>query len=123
MKKKDLEHYRKLLLNMKSKILNGGVLTSNQDLTVSPEDLPDDADLANTTINQQVTFNIRQRELDKIRSIEEALYRIDQGSYGKCDDCDETIGAKRLERQPWATLCITHAEEREREYDQYSKSA
>lgn len=96
-------------------ILNGGILKSNEDLAISTDDLADETDLASNVINQQVTFNMRNRELKKLRDIEAALNRIENNSYGQCDDCDEDISRKRLEKQPWAELCITHAEEREKE--------
>ncbi len=104
-------------------ILNGGILTSAEDLTVSPDDLHDETDLATSVINQQVTFNIRYRELQKLRMVEFALQRIDDGHYGMCEDCDEEIGAKRLRNQPWTSLCIIHAEERERDNRKYAKQA
>lgn len=115
MDKKTTEKFKKLLLETKTKILNGGILRSNEDLHISSDDLPDEADLANSVINQQVTFNIRQREISKLRWIDEALHRIEQGTFGYCEECDEAIGMKRLENQPWTTLCIEHAEEAERD--------
>lgn len=107
--------YKNLLLQMKTKILNGGILRSTEDLHISQEDLSDEADLAASVINQQVTFEIRAKEIAKLKAIEEALFRIEMGTYGECDECGEPIGHKRLLTQPWATLCITHAEELERE--------
>lgn len=122
MEKTKVEKFKTLLLQAKVKIMNGGILRSNEDLTVSSDDLSDEADLASSVINQQVTFNMRQRELGKLKSIEDALYRIEQGAYGHCEECDESIGEKRLENQPWTTLCITHAEEQERENQKFTKA-
>ncbi len=122
MDKVKTEKFKTLLLQAKMKIMNGGILRSTEDLTVSSDDLSDEADLATSVINQQVTFNMRQRELVKLKAIDEALYRIEQGSYGHCEECDESIGEKRLENQPWTTLCITHAEEQERENQKFIKA-
>ncbi len=108
-------------MHLRSEILNGGILRKNEDLTVSTDDLADEADLANNVINQQVSFNMRSRELSKLRSIELALERIEDGTYGHCEECDEEISAKRLDNQPWADLCITHAEEREREEQRFKR--
>ena len=119
MAKIKIDEFKKILLQQKTQIINSGILRSTEDLHVSAEDLPDEADLANSVINQQVTFNMRQRELAKLRQIEEALHRIDDGNYGHCDECDEYIGDKRLKNQPWTTLCITHAEERERDEQRF----
>ena len=123
MTKSELEDHKMRLLQLRNTILNGGILTSAEDLTVSPDDLHDETDLATSVINQQVTFNIRSRELRKLRMIEAALQRIEEGAYGSCDDCDEEIGNKRLRNQPWTNLCIIHAEERERETSKYAKQA
>ena len=117
-----MEKFKTLLLQAKVKIINGGILRSNEDLTVSSDDLSDEADLATSVINQQVTFNMRQRELGKLKAIEEALYRMEQGTYGHCEECDENIGEKRLMNQPWTTLCITHAEEQERENQKFIRA-
>ena len=109
------------LLNIKNQIINNGLLKSKEGLEISSEDLPDETDLANSVINQQIIFNMRSRELNKLRLIEAALSRIENGEYGCCDECDEEIPAKRLENQPWATLCIFHAEEKERKQVHYVK--
>lgn len=121
MNKKQVEELKENLLKMKQEIINGGQLTRTDDLHVQPEDLPDDADLASNIINQQVTFSMRNRELAKLRSIEEALDKIENGTYGYCEECDEPIGFKRLKNQPFTSLCITHAEEYEREQNQHFK--
>jgi DnaK suppressor protein len=67
--KAKMEKFKTLLLQAKVKIMNGGILRSNEDLTVSSDDLSDEADLATSVINQQVTFNMRQRELGKLKAI------------------------------------------------------
>ena len=119
MNKEKLDYFKKKLLKMKAAILNGGLLRSTEDLHTSTDDLSDEADLATSVINQQVSFNIRDREIEKIRLIDMALERIEDGSYGVCDDCSEEISDKRLENQPWTDVCIVHAEEREREQQKF----
>ncbi len=115
MDKKWIEKQKLKLLELKSQILNNGFLQSKEDLTISSDDLADETDLATSVINQQVTFNIRHRELHKLREIEAALQRIEDGLYGVCEETGEPIEAKRLEKQPWARLSIAAAEEQERE--------
>ncbi len=115
MKQQQLDELKAKLIKMKEEILNGSYLTSNEDLHVVSEDLPDEADLATNVINQQVSFNMRHRELNKLRLIDEALHKMEVGSYGECEECGEHISFKRLTNQPFASLCITHAEEAERE--------
>ena len=118
------EKFKQKLLDEKHAILNKGMLKSKEGLSVASEDLPDEADLANNIIQQEVSFNIREMELNKLRLIEEALNKIESGTYGQCDECDSEIKHKRLENQPWANLCLAHAEEKEREISkQHAKSA
>ena len=121
--KKRLKDYEKLLLQIKSNVLNGGLFNSQEGLTISPDDLADETDLASNVITQNVTFNIKNRELHKLRMVDAALHRIKEGTYGYCLDCDEEIGHKRLVNQPWTELCIIHAEERERGERSFLKQA
>jgi DnaK suppressor protein len=121
--KKKLEHFKNLLLKHRQQILNVGLLNKSDDLHVSEEDLADEMDLATSLIQQQLTCTIRDREFAKLRRIDLALEKIQEGSYGHCEECEEEIGSKRLENQPWADLCITHAEEKEREESQIWRQA
>lgn len=123
MDKAKFDKFKTLLLEAKEKILNSDAMRSREDLHVSSDDLPDEADLASNLINQQVTFNLRSREMSKLRQIEMALTRLEEGTYGHCEECDEEIEEKRLSNQPWTTLCITHAEEREREQQRFQNWA
>lgn len=123
MDKKKLDHYKQLLLKQRQQILNVGLLNKSDDLHVSEEDLSDETDLATSMIQQQLNCAIRDREFVKLRRIDAALDRISEGTYGHCEDCEEEISAKRLENQPWADLCIQHAEDREREESQTYRQA
>jgi len=120
--KKELKGYKEALLTLKTQILNSGLLKSKEDLTISSDDLAEEGDLASVMVNQELSFGIRKWELEKLRAIENALLRIEDGTYGCCEECDVEIKAKRLEKQPWTTLCIDHAEERERESERFSKT-
>lgn len=120
MKKTDLELLKKKLLNDRSEILNKISLLTKEDISISTEDLPDETDLATSIINQQVSFRMRERELAKLRRIEEALYRMENQNYGLCEECDEEISLQRLNNQPWADLCIIHAEEKERMHKKFA---
>ena len=115
MNKTQIEAYKKKLLELKQQILNDSYTRDTEDLKISTDDLADEADIAASVINQQVSFGLRDRNFAKLRQIEDALYRVNSGTYGLCEECEEPIAEKRLERQPFATICITHAEELERE--------
>lgn len=113
-----LQHFKQKLLQGRARIVNSGVLTNLDDLKIKPDDLADEGDLANNTINQQISFSIREKEMNKLRRIEAALARVEEGSFGLCVESGEEIEEKRLETQPWAEFCIEVAEERERELNQ-----
>ncbi len=123
MDKKKVEHFKQLLLKHRQQILNVGLINKSEDLYVSEEDLSDETDLASSLIQQQLTCTIRDREFVKLRRIDMALEKISDGTFGHCEECEEEIGMKRLENQPWAELCITHAEEKEREESQIWRQA
>lgn len=123
MEKKQLEHFKALLLKNRQQILNSGIINNSEDLHISQEDLSDETDLASSLVSQQISVSIRERELLKLKRIDFALDRVAEGTYGHCDECDDEIGLKRLENQPWAELCIVHAEEKEREEAQIYRQA
>jgi DnaK suppressor protein len=56
--------------------------------------------------DRSFTLRIRDRERKLIAKIEEALRRLEEGSYGVCEECGEKIGAARLKARPVTTLCI-----------------
>lgn len=123
MDKNKVEHFKNKLLEARKQILNSGIMNDYQDLHIQSDDLADEADLASSTINQQVSFSIRDREMTKLRRIDAALARIEEGVYGYCIESGEEIEQKRLETQPWAEYCLEVAEEKEREASQRYRRA
>jgi len=123
MDKDKLQHFKQKLMTAKTQIINSGVMNDYDDLRIQSEDLSDEADLANTTINQQITFKMREKEMVKLRRIDAALGRVEEGVYGLCIESGEEIEEKRLETQPWAEFCIEVAEEKERESTQRFRRA
>jgi DnaK suppressor protein len=67
---------------------------------------PDPTDRASMESDRSFTLRIRDRERKLIAKIEEALRRLEDGSYGVCEECGEKIGAARLKARPVTTLCI-----------------
>src|SRR5262249_35315916 len=97
MKKKDLSRFADRLREEKSKILNHTDKTKHDDLTLSTDDLADEVDLASSELNQSVALRLRDRERLLLQKIEVALSKIDTGTFGICDSCEEPIEMKRLE--------------------------
>lgn len=110
---KTLNKFRKLLTEEKQRILNNSKNALKNELALSPDDLPDETDLAASEINQNLVFKLRDRERQLLSKIDEALSRIDDGSFGSCAECEEPIEPRRLEARPVSTLCISCKEKEE----------
>ncbi len=116
-----LESQKSLLLQLKNDVLNRLQNHSSEDLAVDTDQVIEDGDQAQTYLNQNVSFGLRERELYQLREIEAALYRMEEGTYGICEETDEPIGIKRLEKMPWTRLSIQAAEQAERERSHFSR--
>jgi DnaK suppressor protein len=114
LKKKDLKRFREVLLARKREILRNAQRTLSEDMTLETDDLPDEMDLASSEYLQSFTFRLRGREKTFLQKIDHALERIDDGSFGLCEQCGEPISLKRLEARLETTLCIRCKEDQER---------
>ena len=115
MDKKTVEKFKKQLIEAREVIMNSGVLDKSESLSTSKDELSDEADIANNVFQLNISFRIREQEMNKLAKINHALSMIESGEFGYCEECGEAIGMKRLEKQPSSHLCIVHAEEQERE--------
>src|SRR3954471_2656905 len=97
---KTLAKYRKLLLEEKQRILNNSKNALKNELALSPDDLPDETDLAANEVNQNLIFRLRDRERQLLAKIDEAMQRMDEGTFGLCEICEEPIETKRLDVRP-----------------------
>ena len=114
MKKSVINRFKKMFETQKHNLLfNDRVL--REDFVVSSEDRPDELDQASTDAEQAMRMRLRNRELLYLKKVDEALARIEEGTFGECDSCGEDIEARRLEVRPTATLCISCKEEEERQ--------
>lgn len=113
MNTKQAAKFKKILLAEKDRILNNNRNALDHEIEISQDDLPDEADLAATEINQNLVFKLRDRERQLLSKINEALERIDDGVFGVCQECEEEIEARRLEARPVSTLCLRCKENQE----------
>jgi DnaK suppressor protein len=81
-----------------------------QDLKAGQESADDGTedivDRANNAYNRELMFSLSDAERSTLLQIENALLRMDEGSYGRCANCGQTINVLRLEAVPWARFCI-----------------
>jgi DnaK suppressor protein len=80
--------------------------TVNQQVTTENEHLSDYADIATQESDQAFHLRLLDRERQLLKKIDQALERIEDGTFGLCERCGEEIGAKRLEARPVTTFCI-----------------
>ncbi len=119
MNKASLKKFRTLLTDKRDELLKKAKETLEHDMTLDTDDLPDEMDLASSEYLQSFTFRLRGREKSFLDKIEKALAKIEDGSFGTCEECGEEIQVKRLEARPETTLCIRCKEDQERAEKDY----
>ena len=108
--RKELEGQRAALIAEAGEHITDGLNTRN-------ESFPDMTDQAAAETDQNFSLRLRERDQKLLKKIDEALERINQGTFGICETCGEEITLKRLEARPVTTLCIeckTRQEEEEK---------
>ena len=113
MNSKMKEYFKVKLISWKNDLLKESTQTLNN-LQSENGAKPDITDRASEEIDRSFELRTRDRERKLINKINEALKRIDDGSYGYCEETGDPIGIKRLEARPIATLCIEAQERHER---------
>ncbi len=121
MKKVDMKVYRDKLIAMRAR-LRGDVNTmadaalrrrrseANGDLSSMPIHM---ADMGTDNFEQEFTLHLMQSEEGTLGQIENALERIEEGTYGECELCEVRIPKARLNALPYATTCVKCASERD----------
>ena len=108
MRKRDMERFRKVLLEMRARV--GGDLgdLKEEARRETEQDAGDDdyADAGSDAFEREVSLNLLQHEQMELRDIDKALKRIEDGSYGSCAECQQAISLPRLKAKPFARLCI-----------------
>jgi DnaK suppressor protein len=113
MSERQREYFRRKLWRWRDEILRESRETLQQ-LQSEREHLPDLADRASTETDRSIELRARDRQRKLISKIDAALARIDDGTYGYCEETGEPISLKRLEARPIATLSIEAQERHER---------
>jgi DnaK suppressor protein len=105
MNKKNIKEF-KILLQQRLDELIGEAHSTVSDLIEGEDNFPDPTDRATAESDRNFMLRIRDRERKLIFKIREAMQRIEDGSFGECDNCGDDIGVKRLLARPVTTLCI-----------------
>jgi DnaK suppressor protein len=112
MKAKDFQHFRELLLQQRSEILNKTDSFKGESFIESTGS-GDEGDLAASELNLSLTLRLQERQAQLLQKVDRALAKIDGGSFGLCEQCEEDISVNRLKARPVATLCISCKDEQE----------
>ena len=114
--KKELKKFQELLVEKRKAVLERArQMLAVENMALDTNDLPDEMDLASSEYLQSFEFRLRGREKSLLSKLDLALKKIDEGTFGICEICEEPIGKKRLEARPETTLCIKCKEDQERE--------
>lgn len=113
MNTKQVEYFKEKLINWRDQIIKecSETITDMQDNQIEADLI----DAAAKEVDHTITLRARDRERKLLKKIDEALRRIENGTYGYCEDTGEPIGLKRLDARPIATLSIEAQERHERE--------
>jgi DnaK suppressor protein len=118
----DTEHYRTLLLEERARV-ERAISNLREDHPGSMDDEAEEgsgasdnhlADTASVTLDREIDYTLEENSGQVLVEIDAALKRIEDGTYGICTACGETITEERLEAYPWASLCIDDARKAER---------
>ncbi len=113
----ELQKLKEQLEGMKKDIYSDVEQTLTE-MNAQSGNIPDPNDRASVESDRSFELRLRGRERKLMEKIDEAIARIEDGTYGICDDCGEDIAVKRLEARPVAKFCIdckTKQEQREKE--------
>lgn len=105
MKPEKLQYFRNMLIFKINELLEEAEKTVSE-MTDSKENFPDPTDRASLESDRNFELRIRDRERKLISKMQEAIKRIDEGTYGICESCSGPISEKRLMARPVTTSCI-----------------
>ncbi|NIQ96479.1 MAG: RNA polymerase-binding protein DksA [Desulfuromonadales bacterium] len=114
MEKDKVEEFREILEEQLDELLRDATRTVT-DMSDEKVNFPDPTDRASLESDRNFELRIRDRERKLIKKIREALERIEDGTFGICESCEEDISEARLKARPVTTFCIDCKTEQERQ--------
>jgi DnaK suppressor protein len=115
MRKAFLKKARETLQEMRVQLLRNVQQDLNEVRDQSKDEGMDTYDLASDARDKEINLILGDRDREKVQAIDEALGRVDDGSYGICESCEGEIAEARLQALPFTRLCVNCQAERERE--------
>ncbi len=120
--KKNIEYFKRLILKTKDELIEGLKHSLDETLKKSPREASGDisgyalhmADLATDTYDREFSLGLASNERQLLYEIDEALKRIEEGSFGICEGCRLPISITRLKAIPYTRLCLKCQEAKEK---------
>ena len=102
------ERYRELLLEERRRVTDAIAYLQTENPGSMDEEIPETgmADTATVTLDREVDYSLEENAAHVLREIDDALKRLDDGTFGTCRRCGRPISPERLEALPWAAHCI-----------------
>jgi DnaK suppressor protein len=104
--KKTITRFKKILLKEREEIIGEVKQIHESSREMGQDGIQDIADEAANIYHRQVLLSLSENERTRLQEVDEALDRIESGTYGICEECGEPIGMKRLEVRPIAKYCV-----------------
>jgi DnaK suppressor protein len=104
MNKKEMDKFKKLLLEKRDDLTQVVKAKKEQDMTDT--EIGDEIDTASQTSEKELLFELADNEKVILDAIESALRRIEKGTYGVCESCRQKVSEARLKAIPWVRYCI-----------------
>lgn len=114
MNRESLVFFKSLFEQQRSMIIESRSLIDT-DIQIQQDDLADEVDATSSELVATMKIRLRNREVLFLKKIDESLRKIQAGTFGVCDDCEDDIELKRLEARPTSTLCVSCKESQERQ--------
>ena len=115
MRKTFLKKSRETLLGMRGQLLRNVQHDLHEGREQTKDEGMDTYDLASDARDREINLILTDRDREKLQAIDEALGRVDEGSYGICESCESEIAEARLAALPFTRLCVNCQAEREKE--------
>jgi len=115
MRKAFLKKARDTLEEMRAQLLHSVQQDLNEVRDASKDEGMDTYDLASDARDKEINLILGDRDREKVQAIDEALGRVNDGSYGICESCEGEIAEARLQALPFTRLCVNCQADRERE--------
>lgn len=104
--KKAIAKFKKILLKEREQIVGEVRQIVESSKEMGQDGIQDIGDEAANIYNKQVLLSLNENERTRLQEVDESLDRIENGTYGICEECGEPIGIKRLEVRPVAKYCV-----------------